>query len=49
MLAVQGPPGTGKTTTICEIVRQHLDKDPHAQILLAAQTHQAVDNVLLAA
>jgi len=44
---VQGPPGTGKTTTICEIVRQALDRDPHAQILVAAQTHQAVDNVLL--
>jgi ATP-dependent RNA/DNA helicase IGHMBP2 len=47
ILAVQGPPGTGKTTAICEIVLQHLDKDPHAKILLAAQTHQAVDNVLL--
>ncbi len=47
ILAVQGPPGTGKTTAICEIVLQHLDRDPHAKILLAAQTHQAVDNVLL--
>ena len=47
VLVVQGPPGTGKTTTICEIVRQALAKDPHAQILVAAQTHQAVDNVLL--
>jgi len=47
VLVVQGPPGTGKTTTICEIVRQALERDPHAQILVAAQTHQAVDNVLL--
>jgi hypothetical protein len=47
ILAVQGPPGTGKTTAICEIVLQHLSRDPHAKILLAAQTHQAVDNVLL--
>jgi hypothetical protein len=47
LLAVQGPPGTGKTTTITEIIRQHLARDPHAQILLAAQTHVAVDNVLL--
>ena len=47
LLVVQGPPGTGKTTTICEIVWQYLAKDPHAQILIAAQTHQAVDNVLL--
>jgi ATP-dependent RNA/DNA helicase IGHMBP2 len=47
VLVVQGPPGTGKTTTICEIVRQALECDPHAQVLVAAQTHQAVDNVLL--
>jgi ATP-dependent RNA/DNA helicase IGHMBP2 len=47
LLVVQGPPGTGKTTAICEIVRQHLARDPHAQILVAAQTHQAVDHVLL--
>ena len=47
LLVVQGPPGTGKTTAICEIVRQTLAKDPHTQILVAAQTHQAVDHVLL--
>jgi superfamily I DNA and/or RNA helicase len=47
VLVVQGPPGTGKTTAICEIVRQALGRDPQAQILVAAQTHQAVDNVLL--
>jgi ATP-dependent RNA/DNA helicase IGHMBP2 len=47
VLVVQGPPGTGKTTAICEIVSQALIRDPHAQILVAAQTHQAVDNVLL--
>ena len=47
VLIVQGPPGTGKTTAICEIVRGHLRRDLHAQVLLAAQTHQAVDNVLL--
>ena len=47
VLVVQGPPGTGKTTAICEIVRQALSRDPQAQILVAAQTHQAVDNVLL--
>lgn len=48
ILVVQGPPGTGKTTAICEIVLQALAKDPHAQVLVAAQTHQAVDHVLLA-
>jgi ATP-dependent RNA/DNA helicase IGHMBP2 len=47
LLLVQGPPGSGKTTGICEYIRQYLALHPHAQILLAAQTHQAVDNVLL--
>ena len=47
LLVVQGPPGTGKTTGIAELVRQFLARDPDAQILVAAQTHQAVDNVLL--
>ena len=47
VLVVQGPPGTGKTTAICEIIRQHLARDPGLKILLASQTHQAVDNVLL--
>ncbi len=47
VLVVQGPPGTGKTTFICETVRQLLARDPQTCILLAAQTHQAIDNVLL--
>lgn len=46
VLLVQGPPGTGKTTFICETVRQFLARDPQASVLLAAQTHQAIDNVL---
>jgi AAA domain len=47
VLVVQGPPGTGKTTFICEAVRQYLARDEHTRILLAAQTHQAIDNVLI--
>ncbi len=46
VLIVQGPPGTGKTTFICETVRQQLARDPQATIILAAQTHQAIDNVI---
>ncbi len=46
VLIVQGPPGTGKTTFICETVRRQLARDPQATIILAAQTHQAIDNVI---
>lgn len=41
---IQGPPGTGKTTIICEMI-QYLTKQGN-KILLSAQTHLAVDNVL---
>ncbi len=41
---IQGPPGTGKTTVICEMI-QYLAKQGN-KILLSAQTHLAVDNVL---
>jgi ATP-dependent RNA/DNA helicase IGHMBP2 len=47
LVVAQGPPGTGKTTAIVELVQQFRDRFPDAQILLAAPTHQAVDNVLL--
>ncbi|MDQ6983437.1 MAG: AAA domain-containing protein, partial [Ghiorsea sp.] len=43
---LQGPPGTGKTTVITEIVQQILKHHPKAKILVASQSHQAVDNVL---
>jgi hypothetical protein len=43
---VHGPPGTGKTTFIAELVGQVLTRDPKARVLLASQTHVAVDNAL---
>jgi len=43
---LQGPPGTGKTTVITEIVQQILNHSPKAKVLVASQSHQAVDNVL---
>ncbi|WP_434794496.1 Serine/threonine-protein kinase PknD [Terrisporobacter petrolearius] len=43
---IQGPPGTGKTTVITEIVCQILKDEPNAKILLASQSHVAVDNVV---
>lgn len=43
---VQGPPGTGKTTWIAELVYQFLQRHPGKKVLLAAQTHTALDNAL---
>lgn len=41
--SLQGPPGTGKTTLVAHLVRQILEDDPVAQILITAQAHGAVD------
>jgi serine/threonine protein kinase len=46
LFLVQGPPGTGKTTIIAEFVAQLLARAPRSRILLASQTHDAVDNAL---
>lgn len=43
---VQGPPGTGKTSFIAELVFQVLQRKPNARVLIASQTHVAVDNAL---
>lgn len=47
VLLVEGPPGTGKTRLIAELVYQQLHADPDSRILLASQTHSAIDNALL--
>lgn len=46
LMVVQGPPGTGKTRLITEVVRRFLYEHPRARVLVAAQTHIAVDHVL---
>lgn len=46
-LVVEGPPGTGKTAFIAELVAQTLRLNPSARVLLASQTHVALDNALL--
>jgi RecA/RadA recombinase len=44
VMMLQGPPGTGKTTVIVEAVRQILDAQPHARILISSHSNRAVDD-----
>ncbi|MGY0354235.1 AAA domain-containing protein [Enterococcus avium] len=46
LFLIQGPPGTGKTTVIEEIINQLISFDASAKILVASQSHVAVDNIL---
>lgn len=41
-----GPPGTGKSHTIVSILQELLASDREQRILVAAPTHNAVDNVM---
>ena len=41
-----GPPGTGKTHTIVAILQELLSSSSERRILVAAPTHNAVDNVM---
>ncbi|EJD42902.1 RNA-directed RNA polymerase [Auricularia subglabra TFB-10046 SS5] len=43
---IWGPPGTGKTTVVLSILELFLRQMPDCKILMAASTHNAVDNVL---
>lgn len=45
LVCLWGPPGTGKTFTIVEIIKQ-LQASGERRILVAAPTHNAVDNVM---
>lgn len=46
LFILQGPPGTGKTFVARQVVRAILEMDPFARILIAAQSHHALDNLL---
>ena len=46
VLTIEGPPGTGKTQFIAALVNEELARNPKAHILIASQTHVAIDNAL---
>ena len=46
MLAIEGPPGTGKTDLISEIAVGWLRRNPAHRILIASQTHTALDEAI---
>ena len=46
MLAIEGPPGTGKTDLISEIAIGWLAQYPGHRILIASQTHTALDEAI---
>ena len=48
MQLVVGPPGVGKTKLVSELVRRILSTDRSAKILVSAQAHQALDNLVFA-
>lgn len=46
LFIIQGPPGTGKSTSISEIVWQHLKDTKNYRVLITSETNLAVDNAL---
>lgn len=46
VITVAGPPGTGKTTLIAALVKTYLSRYPNQRILIASQTHVAIDNAI---
>lgn len=46
LMVVRGPPGTGKTRLITAIISRFLRENPKAKVLVAAQTHIAIDHVI---
>ncbi|XP_043220211.1 DNA-binding protein SMUBP-2-like [Amphibalanus amphitrite] len=44
LTVIHGPPGTGKTTTVVEVIIQHVERNQ--RVLVCAPSNKAVDNVL---
>jgi serine/threonine protein kinase len=46
LFVVQGPPGTGKTTLAAEVILRTLHEQPSSRILVVAQAHDPLNNLL---
>lgn len=46
LFTLQGPPGTGKTFIATKVLERIFAADPFARVLVAAQSHHALDNLL---
>lgn len=46
LFVLQGPPGTGKTTLAAEVIMRTLHEQPSARILIVAQAHDPLNNLL---
>jgi hypothetical protein len=46
LFVLQGPPGTGKTFVASNVVAELLEREPHARILVSAQSNAALDKLL---
>jgi superfamily I DNA and/or RNA helicase len=46
LFVLQGPPGTGKTFVASNVVAEFLEREPHARILVSAQSNAALDKLL---
>jgi hypothetical protein len=46
LYVLQGPPGTGKTFVAAHLIKEALREDPAARLLVSAQSHHALDNIL---
>lgn len=46
LFVLQGPPGTGKTFVASAVIAEYLQREPHARILVSAQSNAALDKLL---
>lgn len=46
LFVLQGPPGTGKTFVASHVIAEFLEREPHARVLVSAQSNAALDKLV---